>query len=592
MTPSALANLLPGRAVLRRDVPPPVLLVLFGAVVIPVYLLLPGDAQSVLYVVIGLIAVGAMLAGAFMRPAGRRLPWFLFAAGFLCEIGGDITFTVYELGFDREPPTPSIADALYLSGYPLLVLGLVLLVRRLGGLTSRVALLDMAIVFVAVATVQWVFFVGPYIDEPHAASERLVGIAYPCMEVILLVGFAQLLVGPARRSATYWLLVASATLWIAADEIYGLSTGSYEGGAWIDALWLGSYVLWGAAGLHSRHAAPVRAGVALPRFTSARAVLLGAALVAAPATAVVERALGHHVHVGAEALGATVIAVLVLVRLSGLLKAVDRARDDEREARVAAESMHRQLAAQNDRLRELDRLKDEFVASVSHELRTPLTSISGYAELLLEEGLDDAHRGYVAVVERNAHRLLELVNDLLLAARLQAGGVDLRKQPFDLHAVVQESLESVARQAEAGGVELRLDAGEPLPSVDGDAARVAQVVTNLLSNAIKFTPSGGRVDLTLAARDGVVSFRVADTGIGIPEDELERLFERFFRSQTALERHIPGTGLGLYITKAIVEAHGGRISVESAAGEGTAFLVELPAAVRSTPPAELAETRA
>jgi signal transduction histidine kinase len=571
---------------------PPVLLVLFGAVAVPVYLVLPSDAQSIAYVVIGLTAVGSMLAGAFLRSRDRRLPWFLFSAGFLCEIGGDITFTVYELGFDREPPVPSIADALYLSGYPLLVLGLVLLVRRLGGLTSRVALLDMAIVFVAVATVQWVFFVGPYIDEPLAASDRLVGIAYPCMEVVLLVGFAQLLVGPARRSPTYWLLVLSAALWIAADEVYSLTAETYVGGNWIDALWLGSYVLWGAAGLNTTSHAPARAGLAVPRFTSARAVLLGAALIAAPATAVVERALHHHVHVGAEAVGASLIAVLVLVRLSGLLKALDGARHDEREARIAAESMHRQLEAQNEQLRELDRLKDEFVASVSHELRTPLTSISGYAELLLEDDLDESQRGYVSVVERNARRLLELVNDLLFAARLQAGGgLDIRKDPFDLRHVVDQTLESAARQAAAGDVDVRLHADEVLPPVDGDAARVAQVLTNLVSNAIKFTPAGGTVDLTLTSRDDVVSIEVADTGIGISQEEMDQLFERFFRAQSALERHIPGTGLGLYITKAIVEEHGGRISVRSAAGEGTTFRVELPAAVAAAPcPESLAET--
>jgi signal transduction histidine kinase len=303
----------------------------------------------------------------------------------------------------------------------------------------------------------------------------------------------------------------------------------------------------------------------VPKLTSARIALLGAALLAAPAVAVVERVLGHRPHVVAGAIGASVIAVLVLVRLTGLLNAVERARADERRAREQAEAMQRRLAEQNERLLELDRLKDEFVSSVSHELRTPLTSICGYAELLLDDVEHEQARGYVKTVERNAHRLLELVNDLLFAARMQAGGLELRTGPVELRALVEDAVVTAAPQAESAGVELRLSAEDAVPLIDGDEARLAQVVTNFVSNAIKFTPADGRVLV-----------EVSDTGIGIPEQELGHLFERFFRAQTALDRHIPGTGLGLYISEAIVDAHGGEISVSSAEDKGTTFALALP----------------
>jgi signal transduction histidine kinase len=548
-----------------------------GAAAIALYFTLTPSQQSVAYVGIGLAAVVAIFAGALLRPPAVRVPWYLFACGFACEIGGDAIFTVYEVGLDAEPPMPSTADVLYLAGYPLIALGIVLLVRQLGGQTSRVAQLDMAIVFVAVATVQWVLLVDTYLEDAMPDSAQLVGMAYPSMDVLLLVGLVQLILGPARRSATYWILVGSTALWVLGDELYGLTLDTYSSGSWIDALWLGSYVLWGMAALGvSSDEAKLRDHRPVPKLTSARIALLGAALLAAPAVAVVERVLGHRPHVVAGAIGASVIAVLVLVRLTGLLNAVERARADERRAREQAEAMQRRLAEQNERLLELDRLKDEFVSSVSHELRTPLTSICGYAELLLDDVEHEQARGYVKTVERNAHRLLELVNDLLFAARMQAGGLELRTGPVELRALVEDAVVTAAPQAESAGVELRLSAEDAVPLIDGDEARLAQVVTNFVSNAIKFTPAGGRVDVTLRRQDGRVLVEVSDTGIGIPEQELGHLFERFFRAQTALDRHIPGTGLGLYISKAIVDAHGGEISVSSAEDKGTTFALALP----------------
>ena len=143
-----------------------------GGAAIAAYPFLSSDGQSIAYLVIGLASVAAMYVGARLRPRGKRLPWYLFAAGFLCEIGGDAVFTVYELGLDREPPLPSVADVLYLAGYPMIVLAIVLLLRELGGHTSRVALLDTAIVAVAIATVQWMFFVGTTLDDVRLARAR------------------------------------------------------------------------------------------------------------------------------------------------------------------------------------------------------------------------------------------------------------------------------------------------------------------------------------------------------------------------------------------------------------------------------------
>jgi signal transduction histidine kinase len=563
-----------------RAVPDTWSFLVLGAVAIGVYFLLPSNPQSVYYVVIGLVAVAGIVVGTTRNLLpGTRLAWYLFAAGLLGQVIGDAIFAVYELQLDREPPSPSVADAFYLGGYPLLVLGIVLVLRRLGGQTSRTAVLDSLVVFLGVVLFQWVFFIEPYRHIAFGGeSERLVAMAYPAMDALLLIGFAQLLLGPGGRTSAYRLLLVSVGLWIVADEIYGLNIETYQGGDWIDALWLGSYVAWAAAALDpsmGRLAQPDRRG--LPRLTSARLALLASALLVGPVISLWEQGHHHSTHVYVVAPLSALIALLVLVRLAGLVRAVERARRSERLARREAEQAQQLLAYQNQQLVELDTLRDEFVSSVSHELRTPLTSISGYVELLAEDEDDEERRGYLAIVDRNAQRLLGLVSDLLFTARLQHGRLELDSSDVDVKQLVQQSVESARPRAESSSIVLAASL-EDAPRVTGDPVRLAQLLDNLVSNAIKFTPPGGRVTVELRPVGDMVRIEVSDTGIGIPERERERLFQRFYRSQTALERQIQGTGLGLYISKAIAEAHGGRIGVQSGEGQGTTFIVELPAA--------------
>ena len=241
--------------------------------------------------------------------------------------------------------------------------------------------------------------------------------------------------------------------------------------------------------------------------------------------------------------------------------------------------VERELNDQNEQLRAMDKVKDEFVALVSHELRTPLTSILGYLELVLDdEGeLSDEQRQFLAVVERNAQRLLRLVGDLLFVAQIEAGKLAFELDKVDLARIAADCVEAQRPRARAKGVEIALAADET-PALEGDRARLAQLLDNLVSNAIKFTLEGGEVKLKLERGEGCVLLEVSDSGIGIPAGEQSRLFQRFFRASTATTREIQGTGLGLTITKAIVEGHGGRIWFESEEGAGTTFHVQLPLA--------------
>jgi hypothetical protein len=250
----------------------------------------------------------------------------------------------------------------------------------------------------------------------------------------------------------------------------------------------------------------------------------------------------------------------------------------ERVARADAEAAQEALAEQNERLRELDRLKDEFIALVSHELRTPLTSIHGYLELVLDGGageLGPEQQRFLSVVERNTTRLMQLVGDLLFMAQVEAGKLALDLEEVDLREVLAECLEAAKPVADDKQIDLVADLAET-PSMLGDRSRLAQVLDNLISNALKFTPASGRVSVRVSrtGRDAVVE--VADTGVGIRAEEQDRLFERFFRSSNATEQAIPGTGLGLTIAKAIVERHEGSIEIESVEGKGTTVRVRIP----------------
>jgi len=228
--------------------------------------------------------------------------------------------------------------------------------------------------------------------------------------------------------------------------------------------------------------------------------------------------------------------------------------------------------------KELERMRDAFVATVSHELRTPLTSISGFLEMLQDEQhlLGENGRMYLDVIRRSAERLHQLVEDLLLVAQIEAKRVDLRQEPVDLVEVARQSVESVRAWAGERGVRVELAADHP-PLTLGDPRRLGQVIDNLLSNAVKFSREGGYVTVEIGGDRETVQVVVADSGIGIPLEEQGHVFSRFYRASTAAELAVPGTGLGLAITRALVDQHGGTIELESRQGEGTKVTVKLPA---------------
>jgi signal transduction histidine kinase len=562
---------------IARDSRAAAVFVTAGIALTGIYFALPrgGVAASVVYEGLGASASLALLWGVRHFKPRHVLPWLLLSAGNALFVAGDTLSDIIV-----NPPVPSAADGFYLAGYPLLAAGLGLLVYHAGGKNRLAAFADAGIVTLAFALLQWVLVMAPAIRSGGSLSEQIVAGLYPAMDVVLLAGFVGFFVSPAWRTPSFGLLAASVIVFFVGDEIYGLSVSAYQTGDWLDATWLLSYVLFGAVALH-----PSMRSLSEPRQVPAlrvsvwRIASLAAALVTTPTILFVQHERGAPLDLPVVLPLATAMALLVVARFSGILRALERIRLRERLARAEAEEMHRQLAVQNVQLLEADRLKDEFVALISHDVRTPLTSIMGYVELALDEGveppLDEERRSYLDIVSRSSERLMRIVDDLLFVARLQAGRLVLEPTTLDLAEIVLQAVEEARPRAERKGLTLSVVGDGPV-SVEADRGRMFQLLDNLISNAIKFTPEGGRVDvLTSQTADGAV-LEVSDTGIGLPPDELELVFERFFRSGHAVSNQIPGTGLGLFIAKAIAEAHGGHIAASRRDGGGTTFRIEMP----------------
>jgi len=263
---------------------------------------------------------------------------------------------------------------------------------------------------------------------------------------------------------------------------------------------------------------------------------------------------------------------------------------DNEDLRVADDAITRTaLAVDNARayeqLQAANQLKDEFLATLSHELRTPLNAILGYARMLRSGALREDRRAQaLETVERNATSLTQMVEDVLDVSRIAAGKIRLHIQPVDLGTVLRDAMATVTPAADAKGVRLDSIVEPQLGPVSGDPDRLQQVVWNLLSNAVKFTPRGGRVQMRLQRVNSHVEISVSDTGIGISEDFLPHLFERFRQGDSTTTRAHGGLGLGLAIARRIVELHGGRIQAFSPGeGQGSTFRVQLPVMIVHAP---------
>ena len=282
--------------------------------------------------------------------------------------------------------------------------------------------------------------------------------------------------------------------------------------------------------------------------------------------------------------------------LEELVDAAGRLADGDRSARVkvgglsetatlgaAFNEMADELEREASQRDQLDRLKDEFVLTASHELRSPLTSVQGFAELLMleREKLSPKQAETVEIILDNCRHLVRLLNDLLDLARSDAGRLAIKPVPTEVAPLIEDAVRTMRAQTEAAGQTLSQEVEGGLPLVDVEPDRIRQILVNLLTNAHEYSPEGASIRVTAARVGAEVEIAVIDDGPGMPEDQLEHIFERFTRGDAGLTQRVGGTGLGLAISKSLVELHGGTIDVTSTPGEGSTFRVRLPASAAS-----------
>jgi signal transduction histidine kinase len=238
-----------------------------------------------------------------------------------------------------------------------------------------------------------------------------------------------------------------------------------------------------------------------------------------------------------------------------------------------------ELADKSRQLEAASRHKSEFLANMSHELRTPLNAIIGFSEVLAERmfgDVNDKQAEYLQDILASGRHLLSLINDILDLSKVEAGRLELEPGRFHLPTAVDQALTLVRERASRSGIGLEVRVDERVGEIVGDERKVRQVILNLLSNAVKFTPEGGRVRVTAAAAEGLVTIAVSDTGIGIAPEDQAAVFEEFRQVGRDGARKAEGTGLGLTLAKRFVELHGGQIGVRSRLGQGSTFTFTLP----------------
>jgi len=550
------------------------------------YFLMPSaTVHNVYYDAFGLTASLLILGGVWLNRPARRTPWVLFAAGLFTFTVGDMMWTYYEV-VRKAAPWPSVADVFYLAGYPLFCAGLMALVRsrQIRG-RDRGALIDAIIVTTSLAVLAWIFLIAPSANDPSLSLlERAVSVAYPLMDVLLLAVALRLLFAPGAREASYIFLVTGLVSYLVADAVYTVLAfeGTYVTGHPVDAGWLAAAAAFAVSALH-----PSMRDLSEPapdrevRLTRRRIALLTAAALLTPTALVVPSIHGHSSDVVLLAAASATTFVLVVMRMIGLIHEVETSADIIREQREQILAEQRVSAE----LRRLGEMRSEFVAVASHELRTPLTSILGFGKTLQQpEVADDpvTRQECVGGIVRQGERLLRLVENLMMASHLQGGRVRPVLSEVSFGDICGEVIEGLGEAAERA----RLVAPPDLSPVISDRDLLGQVLANLLDNALKYSSAPSTCEIGARRDPDRFVFWVADLGEGIPPEDLERIFDRFYQVDSSTTRTHGGVGLGLSLVREITSALGGVVEVESEVSRGSTFTVRLPLVAEEVTPAD------
>ncbi len=508
----------------------------------------------------------------------------LIALGVSLSAMGDFTWDLLDaLGRDTDV---FVADPMWMASYVALAAAVWLVIVRSRPDRGRdpAFLVDVLTVVVVSVLLFWRFAVGAILgQEGLGPLAKVVWASYPVLDAVLLALVARAFLSPRARSAVDATFALGVSVWLLSDT--GSLVLPYEG-VWkvvVDGGWMVAPALMARSAWHAHAGAEdhVRPGsnleVLQDRVRGWRASLAIAVvpLLVPPALEVVGDVRHDESHPWALAVGSVCLVALALARTALLMSSEERNVRELVEARDAA--------------LEASRAKSMFVATMSHEIRTPLTTLVGTMDMVRETALDDEQRFLLERMGRASSRLRSLVQDVLDFSVIETGRLELGRRPFDLHQVLDDLHEVYQPVADDAGLRLSWHRDASVPQVVvGDAMRLQQVLGNLLDNAVKFTPAGSvalRV-ATIGAGPGCepgLLLSVSDTGIGIPADRLEAIFESFTQVDGSSTRPYEGSGLGLTISRRLVEAMGGTLEVTSEAARGTTFEARVPLLLATVP---------
>jgi signal transduction histidine kinase len=515
-----------------------------GVVLAAAYFLVPpAPAKLVLWPAIGLSAAVAIVTGARRYRPARPLAWYLVAAGTVTFVGGDTLYNVLERVLQAPPGFPSVVDLCYLVTYPLLISGLLLLVRSRTPGRDAASLIDATVIATGAALLSWVFLITPYVRDPELTLvQRAIATAYPVGDLLLLAVAARLAVGGGQRPAAWWLLAGSVVPLLVSDALYGLIQlqGTWQVGGPVDLGWILFYVCWGAAALHPSMTELSEQATLSSRLPRSRLILLAAAALMAPAVLVIQAARGQPIDVLVIAGGSAVLFLLTLARIGGLASALTLQAERKRV-------MQRVLrATEQERTRLAADLHDGPVQRLT-ALRYGLARVSARV------ARGDAD-GATALLDQFEEELGDEIGGL---RRFMA---ELRPPILEQRGL-GEAIRTQARTFEAtNGVACAVQAdleGQIDPELETVLYRVVQ---ESLTNAAKHARAS-RVTVGLATENGVVRLRVRDDGAGFDPASARRLVQ---------EGHF-----GLAGMRERVEMVGGQLHIDSSPGQGTTIAVEL-----------------